>query len=524
MSKEWLSHLKDSVPPAVSGDKLSMYAIALEGWRRGLTLKFFNIKYGNKIEINYSLSDDEKEIKFAVSKGSDVTKEAMKIAKSKILTKKYLSEAKVPVPTGKKFGKEVRNEEIIKYAQTLGFPVVVKPSNANLGKGVFVNISNTEQLETALVEVRDNLGYQEVLVEQHIAGDEYRVYVIDGKVIGAIHRIPANVIGDGKSTIRELIDEKNNQRKLNPNLRGRNLKIDKEVKNNIQQAGYTLDSILPKNEQLFLRKNSNVSTGGEPIDVTNQLTKEIKEIAVKACKAIPGLVQCGVDIMVDTKNNKGYIIELNTRPGIGSHLFPVKGKARDIPKAIVDYYFPDKKSVSYFNENLFFDYEGVKNLLASGKVNEITIPPIPKNHVVGKQIQIIGIVKSSSIARWIQRKALNHKLSGYIELLPDGGILLTVIGKYDHITAFLELLSTELPQKMEYKEIQVKEYKKPVKLGFEIRDKKASKLSDEDTLNRYEKDIKLLQQKIRKTEKKYNDIIQSKWWKLFSSLKKALRR
>lgn len=147
MTYDILPHLDKCVPSSVSPDKLSMYTIALEGWRRGLPLKFYITKYGSRLEINYSFEYEGKEYKFAVSKGEDVTKEAMRIAKNKFLTKEYLSKKNVSVPEGNKFDKSVEDETILDYADKLGYPVVLKPSNANLGQGVIPKIQNRNEFE-----------------------------------------------------------------------------------------------------------------------------------------------------------------------------------------------------------------------------------------------------------------------------------------------------------------------------------------------------------------------------------------
>src|SRR5699024_8329874 len=144
-----------------------------------------------------------------------------------------------------------------------------------------------------------------VIVEEYIPGEEYRIYVLNGKVIAALNRIPANIIGNGKNTIRELIREKNIKRKQIPSVRRRPIKIDEEVKRNVKKYNYTFNSILNNGEQIFLRKTSNLSAGGDPIDVTDQLTDEVKKVAVNAAKAIPGLTECGVDLIVDSRSNEG---------------------------------------------------------------------------------------------------------------------------------------------------------------------------------------------------------------------------
>ncbi|MCD8501697.1 MAG: ATP-grasp domain-containing protein [Bacillaceae bacterium] len=405
--QQWLPHLKH-VPTTARGDKLSMYSVALEGWRRGLNLKFFLVKRADKTEINYALSDDQREHKFAVSKGDKVTIDAMKISKSKILTKEYLHKAGVPVPLGRSFDAGVENTEILTYAATLGYPVVLKPTNGNLGKGVIPNIKNEEKLVGALEHVRNDLGYSEVVIEQYFAGEEYRIYVLGDQVLAATNRIPANVIGDGERSIKQLIEEKNKQRKNNPNLSSRPIKINKELRLNLEQGNRSITSIPNLGERIFLMNKSNVSAGGDPIDVTDQLTEEVKEVAINTCKAIPGLVHGGVDLIFNKETSKCAVIEVNTRPGIGVHLFPMEGKCRDIPKAIIDHYFPETKSNSLLYSNITFQFDTIFDLLSSGIVEEVLVPRAPSLEVT-KTLTLEGDLKPSA-CRLLQKQALHMQL------------------------------------------------------------------------------------------------------------------
>lgn len=372
--RQWLQHLENSVPSTVSGDRLSIYSIALEGWRRGLKLKFYNVNYRQKSIIRYSLLDENKEIKFAYSTGPDVTKEAKKISGSKTLTKEYLEKSGVPVPKGRKFNDNITSDEIINYvSKTLKFPIVLKPSNGKMGRGVIANITDASELEKALITVREDLGYKSVIAEEYIPGEEYRIYVIDGKVIAAMNRIPANVVGNGKNTIKELISMKNKLKREIASVRGRAIKIDEEVIRNIKKYNYTLNSIPKENEEVLLRKNSNISSGGDPVDVTDDLSDSLKDVAIKAVDAIPGLIECGVDLIVDSRNGVGKVIELNTSVGLAGHLFPFQGKARDIPKAIIDYYFPNTSRIT---DALYFDFTKVTSSLKEGTVSEVILPTL----------------------------------------------------------------------------------------------------------------------------------------------------
>lgn len=470
---QWLPYLESSIPSSINSDKITPYTVALEGWRRGLTLKYYTVKSNNNIFIQFSLSDGNKEIKFPRSTGPNLTLEARKICKNKLLTKRYLEKANIPVPKGRIFKTPIIQDEIIKYAETLNYPVVIKPSDGKMGKGVIPGIKNSDNLKRVLNYVCNDLGYSEIIMEKHVYGEEYRVYVVDGEVIGAIKRIPAYIIGDGLTSIKKLILHKNKKRKETPSLRSRPIKINTEVKECISQAGYTLDSILEKNKRLVLRKNSNVSSGGEPIDVTDELSDNIKQIAVNACKAIPGLPISGVDIIVDENIDSGYVLELNTAPGIASHLFPLEGKARNIPKAIIDYYFPETSMhINPSSKKLYFDYPKIEKLLKSYVVKKIKLPSIPKGNLIFKSYIVEGVVQGVNYRRWIKKNAMNLELNGFAENRKDGSVLVVVCGIQQKIDQFNKIICHSAPPRAKVTNIKKLDWDKPIKIGFEIRKEK----------------------------------------------------
>src|SRR5699024_11141590 len=192
----------------------------------------------------------------------------------------------VPVPQGKIF--KVNDKEAITYASNIGYPVVIKPLKGSMGRGVYTNIQNEDELKNAIEDFRSRFKkYTEFAVEKHYPGKEYRIYVVGDQVVGATNRIPANVIGDGKTSITNLIKNKNKERKKNPYLAPKPIKVDYEVRHLLKRAGYDENSIPPKGEQVFLREKSNLSSGGDPIEETDELSEEVKQLAVDALKSLP---------------------------------------------------------------------------------------------------------------------------------------------------------------------------------------------------------------------------------------------
>ncbi len=250
---------------------------------------------------------------------------------NKVVTKNILSQHGMKVPAGGDF---VDSNKAYAYAMSLGRDFVIKPKSTNFGLGISIFRDNviSEDVKKA---IEFAFSYDKnILIEEFISGNEYRFLVIDGKVSGILNRVPANVIGDGESTIKELVEEKNKD-----SLRGVGyvsplevIKIDEAAKLFLNSQGLSEDSVIPENKQIFLRENSNISTGGDSIDFTDEVHQVFKQIAVDATKAFD-ITFCGVDIMIEdiTDPNSSYgIIEVNFNPAIHIHSFPYKGKEREI--------------------------------------------------------------------------------------------------------------------------------------------------------------------------------------------------
>ncbi|MFD1385909.1 acylphosphatase [Oceanobacillus oncorhynchi subsp. oncorhynchi] len=417
---ELLSKLNKKVVKDITGFQLCSYLVALEGWRRGLELKWYRDETSlcklDRMNSSthgkfYSLSNGDKIHYFFRSRGDKVANKTVKICQDKEQTKAYLAKSNVPIPLGKTLETD---EDIVHYANEIGYPVIVKPLNGSMGKGVYTNIANESELKDILKELRSKYSYSQYIVEKHYDGNEYRIYVVGDKVIGATNRIPANVTGDGIHTVEKLIEMKNEERKKNPYLAPKPIKADYEVTYMLERAGYTLNSVPEKDEQVFLREKSNLSSGGDPIEATDELTDEVKQIAVDALKALPSIPHAGVDIIVDPKDNrKGVVLEANGTAEIGFHLFPLKGKARDVPGAIIDYYFPE--TVEGKKSTFYFDYLSLLEPLKKYAVDEIKVTGAPMKDLYAKKYTVSGKLNRVGYMTYIKRKALNSNLFGYVK-------------------------------------------------------------------------------------------------------------
>lgn len=256
------------------------------------------------------------------------------ITDDKFTSKEIMKEAGVNVPDAILLEKDMDEDDketLLKefYNQKL----VVKPRNTNYGTGitVFSKPATKKQIMNA-VEYAFQFD-NNVLIEEYVKGMEYRFLVIDGKCLSVAHRRIASVVGDGKSTINELIDEKNKE----PwhFLTGTPVKKDEPVVEYLKLQGYDFNTVLKKDKRVFLRTNSNCSTGGESIDYTDVMPVKFKKIAEKAAKAFEAKI-CGVDIIIDDLEKDDYsIIEINDNPGYSINEWPYEGRGEKIGISIL---------------------------------------------------------------------------------------------------------------------------------------------------------------------------------------------
>ncbi len=266
---------------------------------------------------------------------------AESIAQDKELTKKLLDAAGVPVPKGR----PVKDaEDAWAAAQHIGLPVVIKPRDGNQGKGVTVNVSTREEVLAAYA-VADEYG-GEVLVERFLPGSDYRLLVVGDRLVAAARREPPLVIGDGKHTVRQLVDKVNADPRRGDGHATSLTKIrfDEVALARLKEQGFEADSVPAKGTRVILRNNANLSTGGTATDVTDDVHPDVAARVVSAARMI-GLDIAGVDVVCETvlrplEEQSGGIVEVNAAPGLRMHLSPSFGKGRDVGEAIIDMMFP----------------------------------------------------------------------------------------------------------------------------------------------------------------------------------------
>ena len=266
---------------------------------------------------------------------------ATDIACDKELTKAMLDEAGVPVPKGRVVD---TREDAIAAAEDLGFPVVIKPLNANHGKGVAINLTTSEDVGRAYDRAADYSS--DVIVERFIEGRDHRVLVVNGEVVAVSERVPAHVIGDGTHTVQQLVDKENR----NP-MRGEGhekaltkIFINEESERLVAEQNLSLESIPERGRQVWLKYTANISTGGTAVDRTDDIHYENIDTAKRAARII-GLDVAGVDMLTTDitrplGETRGAICEVNAAPGFRMHVHPTVGKPRDVAGAVLNMLFP----------------------------------------------------------------------------------------------------------------------------------------------------------------------------------------
>jgi cyanophycin synthetase len=290
---------------------------------------------GNRIQLGYG-----KHLHYVQAAMTDRTSVVgVELAQDKDETKERLERNGIRVPQGKVV---YTLKEANKAADEIGRPVVVKPVNGRKGLGVSLEVETSEEMKVAFQAAKEYSSA--ILIEEMFAGRNYRVVVVGGRMVAASERLLPHVIGDGVTTIRELIATENR----NP-LRGdghekplTKIKVDSDVTTHLQHAGMSLDSIPKHGEHVTLSNRSNLSTGATAQDVTDEVHPSIARMCERAARLI-GLDVCGVDLVITditTEMTSGGVIEINASPGLRMHHFPSAGMPRDVGQAVVDSIFP----------------------------------------------------------------------------------------------------------------------------------------------------------------------------------------
>ena len=266
---------------------------------------------------------------------------AVDIASNKELTNRILADLGLPVP--KQY--VVRTaDRAVESARRLGYPVVVKPLDANHGRGVSIDLSSDEAVRTAFDKAVEHARH--VIVETYIGGFYHRMLVVGGELIAVAKRVPGHVVGDGEHTVEQLVEIVNAdpRRGIGHEKVLTRIELDHQALRLLEQAGLTTASVLAAGQIMYLRSTGNLSTGGTAIDLTDVVHPDNREIAVRAARAI-GLDVAGIDFITPDISEShrtvgGGICEINAAPGFRMHVSPTEGTPRDVAAPVIEMLFP----------------------------------------------------------------------------------------------------------------------------------------------------------------------------------------
>ena len=267
---------------------------------------------------------------------------SLALCNHKEATRARLARCGLPVARGRVFASG-DHEQIAAYATRIGYPIVCKPAAGVRGIGVVANIQNEEELRKALqVYAASPLGNDDLIIEQHVRGTDYRIVVVGGKVVSAVCREAASIVGTGIHTVADLLIYKNKIRERNPHLRRRLIQFDEGTSYQLDRAQLTLASIPQAGQWVQLANSNNVSRGGDSIETLDELHPSIVEAAIRAVEAVPGLGFCGMDMMLEDhsrplEEQSAAIIELNAHGAIGTGQYPMWGTPRNVARHFLLY-------------------------------------------------------------------------------------------------------------------------------------------------------------------------------------------
>ncbi|WP_051062996.1 ATP-binding protein [Ilumatobacter nonamiensis] len=323
-------------------DPLDSYVLEREALARGLETRRLSPTFVSVVDRF------DREASFHLTESTLMARSAAAISGHKESTRFLLARAGVPTPEGRTFdvGEGALAES---YAAAIGFPVVVKPAAGWGGKGVTTDLRLPAAVSKAFEAAATSRGSEAgLIVEKHVSGGSYRVFVLGDQVISAIHRQGSVLYGDGRHDIAELAGIRNAFRRSNPYLLNRLIRLDDAAAEALETQGLRRDSVLDEGQRAWLTLHQQ---DGETVEVLDELHPTIREVAVRAVAAVPGLVFSGLDMIIedhrtDLESQSAAVIEVNSRPAVASSEFPAFGPVRPIAGDYLDRCLADRQVVA----------------------------------------------------------------------------------------------------------------------------------------------------------------------------------
>ncbi|RZK57409.1 MAG: cyanophycin synthetase [Pedobacter sp.] len=303
-------------------------------------IPWIRLNKGSLVQLGYG----KNQVRFRATMTERTSSIAVDIAGNKDETKRLLEDAAIPVAKGITAS---TLEDVHDAIKRVGFPLVFKPLDGNHGKGATINVKNEEEAIAAFHYAKEYS--RRIIVEKFITGHDFRVLVIDHKMVAAALRVPAHVVGDGVSTIQQLIDKENEDPRRGYGHENvlTEITVDRDTLDLLDKRDFTLETVATKGDIVYLKSTANLSTGGTSIDVTDQVHPQ-NVFNCERISRIVGLDICGIDIMAKNltellTENGGVILEVNAAPGFRMHLAPSEGLPRNVAAPVIDMLYPPGK-------------------------------------------------------------------------------------------------------------------------------------------------------------------------------------
>ncbi|RZM28013.1 MAG: cyanophycin synthetase [Pedobacter sp.] len=304
-------------------------------------IPWIRLNKSSLVQLGYG----KNQVRFRATMTEKTNSIAVDIACNKDETKRLLQDSAIPVAKGVTISDI---EDLADAIKKVGYPLVFKPLDGNHGKGASINVKTDEAAKEAF-EYAKNYS-RKIIIEKFITGYDFRVLVIDHKMVAAALRVPAHVTSNGQLTVQQLIDLENEDPRRGYGHENvlTEIIVDRDTLDLLEKKNYTLDTIAPKGEIVYLKSTANLSTGGTSIDVTDLVHPQNVFISERISRII-GLDICGIDIMAENltqplPENGGVILEVNAAPGFRMHLAPSEGLPRNVAAPVIDMLYPPGKS------------------------------------------------------------------------------------------------------------------------------------------------------------------------------------
>ncbi len=387
----------------------------------------------------YRISDGRRTVSFWGHTPETTSLVSSVISSSKDITKTLLRDAGLNVPEGSVFEQD-EEDAAWEIATAIGFPVVVKPIHGSGGRGVTSNIKERRHFSLAWKAARDAAD-SPIIVEKHIHGNDYRLFVIGDRLRAVAWRVPAYVDGDGETPIEGLIEIKNQSRMANPYVGAKPIKLTSMMLQYLADQDLNADSVLPSGERLYLHLVANIGGGGESVDVTEKVHADFADIAARARKAFP-TSHCGIDLLCEdiarpASQQTWAICEVNICPDIAMHHFPVVGMPRDVAGDLIEHLFPG----SY---------------------------PLKEKSWKKAFIEVTGQVTGVGYGQWLRRVADLGGLTGWVRNAADDRVEALLCGAPRSVENVIRMCH-DGPSRAKPGKVAVSEYRGKVPSRFTIR-------------------------------------------------------